>query len=178
MSAKVVYPFPMDAGDNSTTVWLTPPEIIGQLGPFVLDPCAAVGQPWRTAEFEYNVYDDGLVSPWFGLVWCNPPYGQGIELWLDKCAEHGNALALVYGRTDTAVFHRSVFPKAMAIFFLEGRLNFYNIKGERAKTNGGAPSVLIAYGAVATQRLAACKLKGTLIYLNTGINNNQQSIAP
>lgn len=30
---------------GASDVWLTPPEIVADLGPFDLDPCAAVGQP-------------------------------------------------------------------------------------------------------------------------------------
>lgn len=55
--------------------WLTPPEIIKALGQFDLDPCAPVVRPWDTAERHYSIKDNGLMLPWSGRVWCNPPYG-------------------------------------------------------------------------------------------------------
>lgn len=55
--------------------WLTPPEIVQALGPFHLDPCAAVNQPWKTAKVQYTIEDGGLSKRWAGFVWCNPPFG-------------------------------------------------------------------------------------------------------
>jgi hypothetical protein len=34
---------------GGTDDWITPPGIIEALGPFDLDPCASVGQPWPCA---------------------------------------------------------------------------------------------------------------------------------
>ena len=55
---------------GKTDCWLTPPEIIKALGPFDLDPCAAPGQPWTTAEHQYAPPQDGLELPWFGRAIC------------------------------------------------------------------------------------------------------------
>jgi hypothetical protein len=38
------------------------------------------------------------------------------------------------------------------LFFITGRLSFYHVSGEKSGT-AGAPSVLIAYGDLADQRL-------------------------
>lgn len=37
---------------DTTTTWLTPPWMLDMLGPFDLDPCAAVGRPigWTDCE--------------------------------------------------------------------------------------------------------------------------------
>jgi hypothetical protein len=51
---------------NEKDVWLTPPEIIEALGPFDLDPCAAINQPWPTAKNHFTLHDNGLVQPWGG----------------------------------------------------------------------------------------------------------------
>ena len=83
--------------------WLTPPEIIKALGEFDLDPCAPVKRPWPTAEKHYTIQDNGLLKPWQGRVWCNPPYNDAAK-WLARCAEHGNAIALVFARTETKMF--------------------------------------------------------------------------
>lgn len=146
--------------------WLTPPEIIEALGPFDLDPCAAVNQPWKTAARHYTVEDNGLSLPWEGLVWCNPPYGLAAAQWLALCAHHGNAITLIFARTETKMFFDHVWGKADALLFVEGRLHFHHVDGSRAKANSGAPSVLVAYGLCAAMRLAASGIDGKFIFLH------------
>ena len=71
--------------------WLTPPELIKALGKFDLDPCSPIKRPWNTAKHHYNINDNGLLMPWEGRVFCNPPYGNQAVKWLEKCALHDNA---------------------------------------------------------------------------------------
>ena len=145
--------------------WLTPPEIIEALGPFDLDPCASVDRPWPTAREHFTVLDNGLRREWYGRVWMNPPYGQKTAIWLARLADHGDGIALTFARTETAMFHRSVWSRATALFFFAGRLNFYHADGSRSSYNAGGPSVLIAYGQVNSRRLFACKFAGKIIRL-------------
>jgi len=133
--------------------WLTPREVIDALGPFDLDPCAPVARPWPTAAKHYTVADNGLLQPWHGRVWLNPPYGQDTGLWLDRLVLHGNGIALIFARTETDMFFRCVWEAADAILFLRGRLFFHHVSGERAAHNSGAPSCLIAYGGKNVDRL-------------------------
>jgi hypothetical protein len=126
--------------------WLTPPEILSALGPFDLDPCAPINRPWDMAAHHYNVLDMGLMKPWYGRVWLNPPYGSQTGAWLEKMASHGNGVALIFARTETVMFFSHVWNKANALLFVEGRLFFHFVNGERAHYNSGAPSVLISYG--------------------------------
>ena len=132
--------------------WLTPPNIIRTFGPFDLDPCAPVKRPWATADNHFTIEDDGLTKKWQGLVWCNPPYGPKTGDWLARCAAHGNCLVLVFARTDTRWFQNHVWPHAASLFFIAGRLSFCHVNGDPGGT-AGAPSVLIAYGDLADQRL-------------------------
>jgi len=60
--------------------------------------------------------------------------------------EHGNGIALVPARTETAMFFECVWGAADAVLFLKGRPHFYRTDGSRAPFNSGAPIVLIAYG--------------------------------
>jgi hypothetical protein len=153
--------------------WLTPPEIVRALGPFDLDPCAAVGQPWRTAKTHYTVEDDGLSKEWFGLVWCNPPYGPVTWRWLERLAEHGSGIALTFARTETEGFFAQVWERADAMLFLRGRLYFHYPDGTRASANSGGPSVLVAYGDLAVERLrhAVVKLPGAFVARAEGSAN-------
>jgi hypothetical protein len=140
--------------------WLTPPHIIEALGPFDLDPCAPIVRPWPTAVAHYTTEDDGLMQPWSGRVWCNPPYGPETGKWLSRLADHRNGIALVFARTETAMVFEHAWSKAVAMLFLEGRLFFHHVDGSRAKHNSGAPSVLIAYDDGNAERLRTCGLHG------------------
>lgn len=126
--------------------WLTPPHILSALGPFDLDPCSPINRPWNTACEHYTVRDDGLSLPWIGRVWCNPPYGLAAERWLERLAAHGDGIALLFARTETAAWVEQVWAKADAILFIAGRLHFHHVDGTRAAANSGAPSALVAYG--------------------------------
>ena len=144
--------------------WLTPPPIINALGNFDLDPCSPVIRPWNTAKNHFTINDNGLLQTWVGRVWCNPPYDD-LENWLRKCANYKNCIALTFARTDTKVFHKYVFPHAHALFFLQGRLSFYHVNGEKGGT-AGAPSVLIAYDKQNANILKNCFLQGKYVELN------------
>jgi hypothetical protein len=151
---------------GATDTWLTPPDIIAAVGPFDLDPCAAIGQPWATATTHYTEHDDGLSQPWHGMVWCNPPFGPEAEKWLARCADHGQAVALVPARTETRWFVGQVWRRASGVLFLYGRPHFHYIDGTRAKANSGAPICLIAYGEAALGRLVnRTSLDGKLVPL-------------
>ncbi len=126
-----------------TTTWLTPPHITAALGRFDLDPCGHPG--WPTADRLICLPDDGLAAEWAGRVWLNPPYGAETWTWLDRLAGHGRGTALIFARTETEGFHRTVWRRATALLFLEGRLHFHHADGTRAKANAGAPSCLVAY---------------------------------
>lgn len=165
---------------NSKEEYLTPPDILKPLGHFDLDPCAPIVRPWPMADKHYTIEDDGLSRGWFGAVFCNPPYGPKTKLWLKKLSEHGNGIALIYARTETKMFFDYIWGMADSIFFIEGRLIFYDIYGNKVvctkgKSKGkvqsaGAPSCLVAYGEECDQRLHDCetyeKIKGIYIKLN------------
>ena len=138
---------------DTTDSWITPRWLVDRLGPFNLDPCAAIPQPWPCADRQYTVNDNGLIQPWRGLVFCNPPYGLRAAAWLERMAEHSDGIALVFARTETAMFFKHVWPHASALLFLRGRLSFHRTDGSVAKHNSGGPSVLIAYGEEAKRRL-------------------------
>lgn len=160
-----------------TVEWLTPPEVIAALGPFDLDPCAPE-ERWPTAERKFTQRDNGLIQPWRGRIWLNPPYTNGvIEKWLARMAEHDLGTALIFARTETDAFFRYVFERATALLFMRGRINFHHgpghvdtngapiAFGKRAKGDAGAPTVLCAYGMRDADILAACKIDGQFVPL-------------
>jgi len=148
--------------------WLTPPELLRKLGPFDLDPCSPVARPWDTATRHYTIADDGLSQPWAGRVWCNPPYGLEAARWLARMAEHGRGVALIFARTETAMFFEYVWSRASAVLFLRGRLHFHHVDGTRAAANAGAPSCLVAYGDNDRAILSDCGIAGHYVSLRDG----------
>jgi hypothetical protein len=69
-------------GDADSPVeWYTPPIYIEMarqvLGNINLDPASNhTAQEWIDAEAYYTKEDNGLIQPWFGSIWLNPPYGS------------------------------------------------------------------------------------------------------
>lgn len=151
-----------------TDIWLTPPHILDELGPFDLDPCASVNRPWDTARNHFTIEDDGYIQDWFGRVWMNPPYGPELDRWLHKLSEHGDGIALVFARTETRAFFRNVWasPTARGIMFLRGRLRFHTPDGAVGGT-AGSPSCLIAYGDKNLEALRNCALDGVVLEIGT-----------
>jgi hypothetical protein len=150
--------------------WLTPPEIIQALGgarSFDLDPCSPIHRPWDTAKKHYTIADNGLLKPWHGRVWFNPPYGGPAVVgpWMRRMVEHGVGTTLIFARTETDLFFETVWMKATALLFFRGRLYFHHFDGKRAAANAGAPSVLIAYGARDAAILRDCGIPGQFVQL-------------
>lgn len=149
---------------TSKEEWLTPPQLIKSLGEFDLDPCSPINRPWPTARNHFTVIDDGLRKPWEGRVWLNPPYGDKAIRWIARLAEHNHGTALIFARTETAMFFKYVWPKASAVMFLKGRLAFHDLSGKGSVT-GVAPSVLIAYGPSDKAQLERCCYAGKMLPL-------------
>ena len=154
-----------DGGTATTHDWLTPPEILQSLGLFDMDPCASQFQPWRTAEKQFTIEDDGLARDWVGRVWCNPPYGPHAEKFLKRMADHGNGIALIFARTETKAFQQHCWQRADAMLFMSGRIKF-RLPGGGVAGPAGAPSVLIAYGKGNVHALRSSKIPGYVVELN------------
>jgi hypothetical protein len=149
---------------ETTVEWLTPPELVKKLGEFDLDPCTPVKPPFVHAKINFNLNDNGLSKEWFGRVYMNPPYGKGMEIWMERLKNHGNGIALIFARTETKLFFNHIWDNAHAILFVKGRIKFYNVDGEQ-KGTPGAPSVFIAYGEENATKLEKSGIEGKFIKL-------------
>ncbi len=121
--------------------WSTPVEIIEAarlvLGCIDIDPATNLPAQQRVrATTYYTKEDNGLLYPWFGRSWMNPPYSYPlIELFMEKLVreyENGNvtaAIALVNSRTDTKWFH-AASAAATATCLYRGRIRFLRPCGE------------------------------------------------
>ena len=157
-----------------TTEYETPPDLFDQLneefGPFTFDPCGQVEHRtvFRVLDNGGRFYDgsseefDGLMQPWEGKVFMNPPYGKGIAEWVEKAyleVRHWRAkmvVALLPVRTDTkwwqswvmSAAHKELPPareiegpyELNEVRFLPGRLKF---SGE--KNSAPFPSAIVVW---------------------------------
>ena len=134
--------------------WLTPRDLVDRLGPFDLDPCASSAPPWPTAVAMISPPDDGLSLPWWGRVWCNPPYSQ-VARWVKRCADHRRAVALVFARVETEWWWRYVWHRASSVFFLRGRLRFQRPENpEMRNHSAGAPSAIVTWSMEEAEAIA------------------------
>jgi phage N-6-adenine-methyltransferase len=110
---------------------------------FTLD-AAASSQNAKAPAF-YTQADDGLTQDWTGVVWCNPPYGRGIDAWVRKGFEEAQrgatVVMLIPARTDTGYWHDYVM-RAAEVRLIRGRLVFGT--GE-ARANAPFPSALVVF---------------------------------
>lgn len=139
---------------NKTDNWITPAWIIDKIGISDLDPSgyrhSDKGILVETARKYYFIEDDGLNKQWAGTVFLNPPYSQN-KLWMAKMSEHNNGIVLIFARTETKFFQNYV-KNATGINFLKRRVKFIDEYGN-IRSNGNAPSCLIAYGENNYQRI-------------------------
>lgn len=106
---------------GSENEWYTPGEYLEAarvvLGVIDLDPasCAEANKTVQAARY-YTREENGLLLPWTGRVWCNPPYTQvkpgqsSIKAWVEKLVssywsgEVEEAISLVPNDTSTQWF--------------------------------------------------------------------------
>ena len=135
---------------SASDEWATPnrfySQVVARFGQFDLDPCCLPSS--AKAPTFYTPEDDGLVQPWFGKVWLNPPYGRSIGDWTTRARQEtqsGNAplvVALVPARTDTAWWHRDVMASD-EIGLVRGRLKFGD-----AINSAPFPSALVVWRSI------------------------------
>jgi len=130
----------------------TPPEFFAALdddiGPFTLDAASSHRNALCTRH--YTAEEDGLAQPWTGRVWLNPPYGRGIDRWMEKARDSARTTAklvavLVPARTSSRWWHEFVMPilkqtEPGEVRFLDRRLSFGD-----CKTQAPFSSVLVVF---------------------------------
>lgn len=124
---------------NLRDLWTTPAPVVAYAahryagGGFDLDVAASSIN--AKAPHFYDARADGLAQPWFGRVWCNPPYSS-IEPWVRRAAEtveDGSAsvvVMLVPARTDLRWWAHAV-ARAWKVEHIRGRIKFIAPPGLR-----------------------------------------------
>lgn len=130
---------------SKSTEWATPDWLFQALNrefAFDLDPASTHAN--AKTPYHFTKAEDGLKQSWGKhTVFCNPPFGREISLWVSKAhqaaQEGATVVLLIPARTDTSYWHRFVMQGA-EIRFLRGRLTF----GE-AKHPAPFPSSIIIF---------------------------------
>lgn len=117
--------------------WQTPENVLAAVreafgGEIDIDPCA--GDATLIGLVNIRPPKDGLVIPWAGRVFVNPPFSD-LDLWAPKCAyesrEAGaSVILLLPARTDTVYWHEAI-STAAAICFWKGRVKFVGAGNSR-----------------------------------------------
>lgn len=130
---------------SQSDMWETPQDLFDKLNEefhFNLDVCAIASNA-KCAAF-YSPEQNGLIQPWYGRCWCNPPYGRQVGKWVKKAYDtayiDGNLVVMLLpARTDTKWFHEYIYGKA-EIRFLKGRLKFGG-----SKNSAPFPSMIVIF---------------------------------
>jgi phage N-6-adenine-methyltransferase len=114
-----------------TPLWLY--RVLDREFSFGLDAAASAEN--ALAARYYDRSQDALAQDWggHGSVWCNPPYGRPIPLWVQKAHEESRTsgvavVLLLPARTDTRYFHEVCEPHG-EVRLLRGRLRFLEENG-------------------------------------------------
>lgn len=134
----------------------TPKWVIDELGFFDLDPCA--GNNTKIGKVNYNIFngDDGLKLPWFGIVYCNPPFSQK-ELWIEKMINHSNGI-LILPERGSAPWFGPLAKKCGCYFIMGKKIDFV---GGSSSNNIG--SVLFPFGNESIDKINQSKLPGHFV---------------
>ena len=132
---------------SKTVEWATPINLFKELDTefhFTLDPCSTHEN--AKCKKHYTIAEDGLIQDWGGeIVFCNPPYGRELGLWVEKCYKESmktgtTCVMLIPSRTDTKWFHEYIYHKS-EIRFIKGRLKFGD-----GKAPAPFPSMIVIFG--------------------------------
>lgn len=136
------------------------------MGEFDLDPCGAPGHVLAKRTYLPENGHDGLILPWEGRVWMNPPFSRAKPLagFVRKMSEHRHGTALLPMWTDTDIWEEFVWSTASAVLVLRRRVRFLNADGSRS---AGAPhaTALVAYGKADADQLQRSGIAGQFIRL-------------
>lgn len=138
MNANVMF-------SSKTDLWETPKAIFDELNSefhFTLDVCALPEN--AKCEKYYTPKQNGLIQPWSGTCWCNPPYGRKISDWIKRAHYYTmsgcTTVMLLPARTDTRWFHDYIVRHKYEIRFIRGRLKFGG-----SKNSAPFPSMIVVF---------------------------------
>lgn len=158
-----LFALPSDSIAVTSDDCYTPRWVFDAMGlHFDLDVAAPPGGPWHLpTDRYYTAEDDGLVQPWDGLVWCNPPYSTA-QQWIERWATHptGCLMTQVASRQR---WRTELYGAADAVYV--GQVEFTRPDGSVLRL--GWTPICVAFRGVGTEpaeRLAAADPYGAVLY--------------
>lgn len=130
---------------SKSNEWRTPLDYIDAvnlvIGPIDLDPASsAEANDFINASFFYTEQSNGLVQPWFGRVFLNPPYGDWTGKFVNKLVDEFSeikrveeAILLINSNTSTKYWQRA-YKSANAICYPSKRIAFIDENGVPRKS--------------------------------------------
>ncbi|MBA3735169.1 MAG: DUF3102 domain-containing protein [Actinobacteria bacterium] len=137
---------------SESNEWYTPAgyvEIVRDfLGSIDLDPASSpqANEVVQAGTF-WTREDDGLARPWFGRVFCNPPYGDECPAFVEKALqrEQDEAVLLVNAYSTETRWFQPLFD--WPICFVTPRIPF-----KRPDGSGGSPAFASAFAYIGPRR--------------------------
>lgn len=120
-------------------------KLLGHIG---LDPCTEPDNPTGALSY-YSLPNDGCSLPWTAsTVFCNPPYGEARDRWIDRCIAEAalgkRIVLLIPAHPDTRSFQRAM-QNCTSILFCKGRLKFGVLRENGRQEAASHGSALIAF---------------------------------
>ena len=120
-------------------------ELLGGIG---LDPCTEPDNPTGAASI-YHLPQDGAVLPWSAdTVFCNPPYGEARNRWVERCISEGKqrkVVLLIPSHTETKIFQRAL-SACVTVVFVNARLRFGVLRENRRQEAASHGSAIFGFG--------------------------------
>jgi len=163
VTSGTLFGLPTDAVAMTSDDCYTPKWVFDAMGlQFDLDVAAPLGGPWHVpADRYYTAADDGLESPWDGLVWCNPPY-SGAKDWVAKWAAHDRGVLMTQCASGQS-WRSALYGASDAVYI--GRVDFARPDGTTLKF--GWTPICVAFrgvGVEPAERLANADKFGAVLY--------------
>jgi ParB family chromosome partitioning protein len=162
-----------------TDSWFTPIEVVEAarmvLGQIDLDPATSreAQELVVHAERFYTREDDGLVQPWAGRVWLNPPYSHPLvaqfatKLHVEYvCTQRVTAAILLVNNTTENPWFQQLLQTASAICFPRHRLQFWHLKRKSPGNNRGQALFYLGPAPTQFQRVFGNLLGETILLLD------------
>lgn len=138
--------------DHDRQRWLTPGyvlepirELLGGIG---LDPCTEPDNPTDAVKF-YALPQDGASLSWDAdSVFCNPPYGEAKDRWVERCIEEGclrKVVLLIPSHTETRISQRALHA-ATSVLFVKARLRFGTPRSNGRQEAASHGSAIYGFG--------------------------------
>jgi hypothetical protein len=145
---------------NTTDEFLTPSYLVKELGEFDLDPCSSKHQQYPLAKRSFVwPEEDGLLLPWAGRVFVNPPFSE-LQKWTERFILHNNGILLVPARIEVSWFW-TLWHNCSGFFFTKGPLKYICLSGKTPP--GFFGSAFCAIGADNADSLKNLSLRGVIV---------------